>query len=609
MTNSTHAGKDASAHQHNSPDEASQINQTPDRLTRALEALSQREQRHAFLLQMSDTLRPLVDPQLILKEAARVLGQFLGANRVGYAETQSDPQLVAVTRNFTQGVSSIEGIYRYQDYGPDLLHSMQRGQTVVRHDIAHDPTLTDSEKQAHALLQLGASLNVPLVKQGHLVAILFVHYQQAHIFSTDEVALAQETAERTWAYLEQARSEAALRESQQQLSAIVNQASVGIARTNPDGTFTFVNEQYSKQLGYESADLLGRRMQEFTHPADLTRNLELFHRLDRYGEPFEIEKRYVRKDGSLIWVHNHVSAIRNAVGEISQLMAVSVNITGRKEAELALATSEARYRALAGELEERVQVRTQELLQANQELKRSNENLQQFAYVASHDLQEPLRKIQAFGDLLKGRQGALSRDEIGYIERMQSAASRMGILIRDLLAFSRFSIQSASEERVALKEVVEQVLSTLELVIAETKAKIEISPLPTVQGDATQLTQLFQNLLGNALKFHQPSVAPLIHIRSHTLEAGELPATVKPRRASKVYYQIDVVDNGVGFDVKYVDRIFQVFQRLHGRSQYTGTGIGLAICERVVANHGGTITANSQPGQGSIFTIYLPGAR
>jgi PAS domain S-box-containing protein len=374
MANSSHQGKAPLVHSTKDTSQpTAQFEQTPDQLSqeqlhRTLEALHRSEQRHAFLLQQSDTLRPLGDPQLILDEAARVLGQFLGANRVGYAETQEDAQMAAVTRNFTQGVPPIEGIYRYRDYGPQLLESMQRGQTVIRPDIAHDPTLTQAEKQAHAQLQLGATLNVPLVKQGHLVAILFVHYQQAHAFSAHEVALAQETAERTWAYVEQVRSEVTLQQSQQQLSAIIHQATAGIARTDPDGTFTFVNEQYCQQIGYESAELLGRRMQALTHPDDLARNQSLFDRLGQYGEPFEIEKRYVRKDGTLIWVHNHVSAIRNPTGEITQLLAVSVDITARKQAEEALAASEARYRALAGELEERVQVRTGELQQANQEL-------------------------------------------------------------------------------------------------------------------------------------------------------------------------------------------------------------------------------------------------
>ncbi|GAB3281800.1 hypothetical protein GCM10027347_57660 [Larkinella harenae] len=570
-----------------------------------MEALRQREQRNAFLLLMSDTLRSLVDPDIILNEAASVLGHFLGANRVGYAEAQADTELVAVTRNFTQGVPAIEGIYRYQDYGPALLRSMQQGQTVIRPDIANDSTLTEAEKRAHAQLQLGASLNVPLVKQGHLVAILFVHYQQAHPFTADEVALAQDTAERTWAYVEQARSEAALRESQGQLSAIINQTTAGIVRTDPDGTFTFVNKQYCQLLGYEPGDLLGHRMHEFTHPDDLARNLKLFHRLVEQGEPFEIEKRYVRKDGSLVWVHNSVSAVRNPAGDVTQLLAVSVDITDRKQAEMALAASEARYRTLASELEERVNVRTRELLQANHDLKRSNDNLQQFAYVASHDLQEPLRKIHSFSALVRQHLGdQLDPITSDYLDRIQKSSARMSTLIQDLLSYSRISIQQQRFELLSLDALVGSVLETLSLEIEQRKARIQVDSIPAVTGDARQLSQLFQNLLSNAIKFTPAGQVPQVQVTYCQRPGDELP--VHLRMTASVYHQINVSDQGIGFDPKYLDRIFQVFQRLHGKNEFPGTGVGLAICQRVVEDHGGGITAHSRPGEGATFSVYLP---
>ncbi len=240
------------------------------------------------------------------------------------------------------------------------------------------------------------------------------------------------------------------------------------------------------------------------------------------------------------------------------------------------------------------------------QLERSNENLQRFAYVASHDLQEPLRKIQQFGDLLRDQYGPHLGEGIDYLHRMQSAASRMSILIKDLLAFSRLSTQPETSAPVALEDVVDRVLTTLEIAILETKAEVRVESLPTIQGDVVQLSQLFQNLLSNALKFHQPDVPPLIHIRSRWLAADHLPKGVNPLRNAIAYYQIEVADNGIGFEEKYLDRIFEVFQRLHTRRQYAGTGIGLAICEKVVANHGGAITASSQPGQGATFRVYLP---
>jgi signal transduction histidine kinase len=253
-----------------------------------------------------------------------------------------------------------------------------------------------------------------------------------------------------------------------------------------------------------------------------------------------------------------------------------------------------------------LQQRTAELARANSQLRGLNANLQEFAYVASHDLQEPLRKIQQFGDLLKTRYADSVGEGLIYIERMQSAAQRMSSLIKDLLDFSRISTQREISGSVSLPTVVEEVVSTLELQVEQLGAQIRVGPLPTVLGDASQLGQLFQNLLSNALKFHRPGQAPLIAIEGRWLSADQLPPGVKPGRAASAYHQIAVMDNGIGFEEKYVDRIFQVFQRLHGKSEYAGTGIGLAICEKVVANHGGAIKATSQPGQGATFAIYLP---
>ena len=310
-------------------------------------------------------------------------------------------------------------------------------------------------------------------------------------------------------------------------------------------------------------------------------------------------------------LHAHGKTVFDAHGKAIRLNGTARDITFQRQLQLAL--------------EHQVQQRTEELaavnkaLAANNEaleetnglLLRSNDNLQTFAYVASHDLQEPLRKIQQFGNLLTARQTALSGDELVYIERMQAAASRMATLIRDLLNFSRLATGRDPTRPVALSAVVDEVLITLELVLAETKAELKVDPLPTIQGDASQLVQLFQNLLSNALKFRRrdPSgvpIAPLIHITTDRVEGNELPPRVKPTRTATAYYRINIIDHGIGFEEKYLDRMFQVFQRLHGKGEFSGTGIGLAICERVVANHGGAITASSQPGQGATFSVYLP---
>lgn len=238
----------------------------------------------------------------------------------------------------------------------------------------------------------------------------------------------------------------------------------------------------------------------------------------------------------------------------------------------------------------------------SQQLARSNAELQQFASIASHDLQEPLRKIQAFGNRLQDKyRDVLNEQGRDYIERMQNAAHRMQTLIDDLLIFSRLTTRAQPFVPVVLAEVVTEVLSDLEVLIQQTKGRVEVGELPTISADPLQMRQLFQNLIGNSLKFHQVDEPPCVKISSQIIELQSIADAV-----DTTFYQITVEDNGIGFDLKYLDRIFQVFQRLHNRSEYEGTGIGLAICRKIVERHKGAIAAESQPGQGAKFMVTLP---
>jgi len=279
-------------------------------------------------------------------------------------------------------------------------------------------------------------------------------------------------------------------------------------------------------------------------------------------------------------------------------------------------SSQRKWGNLNQNLEQRVSSRTMELedeinerKKAEEELRhftarleRSNRELEDFAFVASHDLQEPLRKVQAFGDRLK----AVCADELSekglvYLERMQSAAGRMQTLIKDLLTFSRISSKAQPFVPLDLNKIAREVLSDMEVSIERQGGRVELGELQEVEADPLQMRQLFQNLIGNGLKFHKEDEPPLVKVY------GEI---IKERRGShghgKNLCHLVVEDNGIGFDEKYCDRIFTVFQRLHGRSEYEGTGLGLAVCRKIVERHSGTITAQSEPGKGSKFIITMP---
>lgn len=250
---------------------------------------------------------------------------------------------------------------------------------------------------------------------------------------------------------------------------------------------------------------------------------------------------------------------------------------------------------IAAELERRVDERTQELAEANQALQTSNRELEQFASVASHDLQEPLRKIEAFGDRLRTRSQTLDEQSREYLDRILTSASRMRVLINDLLTFSRVTTRAQPPRPVDLGKVAEEVVSDLEARLQQTGGEIKLGSLPRIEADPLQMRQLLQNLIGNGLKFHRPDVPPVVVVEGSVSQNGAGPVCI-----------LTVQDNGIGFEEIYLDRIFNLFQRLHGRNEYEGTGMGLAICRKIVEHHGGTITAESAPDQGARFIVTLP---
>lgn len=394
-----------------------------------------------------------------------------------------------------------------------------------------------------------------------------------------EKALAQQAQElgRSKDVLElhvQARTQE-LQKLQRRNESILNSAGEGIYGLDLQGRTTFVNPAAAKLTGWKVEELVGKP------------ESEVFCKAPTEGAaPGQTnhpgEQMFFRKDGSTF----PVEYVRSPIMEKDRLVGAVVmfkDITERKRTHDALARKAA-------------------------ELARSNSELEQFAYVASHDLQEPLRKIQAFGDRLKTKLDAMGLQEgREFLERMQSAAARMQRLINDLLTFSRVISKSQPLVPVDLSQVTKEVLSDLEVRIEQTKAHIDVGQLPTVQADPMQMRQLLQNLIGNALKFQPANGKPQIRIGAQTVRRpfnGEAAGG-----SEQEICELSIQDNGIGFDEKYSEKIFAMFQRLHGRNEYEGTGVGLAVCRRIADRHGGTISAKGKPGEGATFTVSLPLSR
>jgi signal transduction histidine kinase len=241
------------------------------------------------------------------------------------------------------------------------------------------------------------------------------------------------------------------------------------------------------------------------------------------------------------------------------------------------------------------------------ELKRSNASLEEFAYAASHDLQEPLRKIYTFSDRLQQElNGQLNSTQKMMFERIGNATMRMRNLIDDLLAYSEVGAQANANSIVNTNAIVDQVLQDLESLIQDTHTKITRSLLPPLRGDERQLRQLFQNLIGNAIKYHSPDREPVVSIVCHEINRHDALLAPHAQLSGKDAYLIEIIDNGIGFEQEQAEKIFQVFQRLHGRSEYQGTGVGLAIVQKVVQNHHGVVVAEGKPGKGATFRVFLP---
>ncbi len=363
-----------------------------------------------------------------------------------------------------------------------------------------------------------------------------------------------------------------LRKSEERYHQMIDEVEdYAIILLDPDGKIQNWNKGAEKIKGYSSEEIIGKSFELFYSADDTKHEIPKgLLREARLNGKATHEGWRVRKDGTRFWGSTVITALHDDDNQIIGYSKVTRDLTERKIAEDTL-------KSYAEKLEQ------------------NNAELEQFAYVASHDLKEPLRKIITFGDLLEANSASSMSDKNrDYITRMQSAAKRMMNLIEDLLSFSKINRQNEGYEVVDLNEIITQVVHDMDTSRYAHKPSIRVGKLPKIVARKSQMGQLFQNLISNSLKFNDKQ-NPEVLISAELSASDQVPSTT-----------IRVKDNGIGFEELYKKKIFDIFQRLHGRSEYTGSGIGLAICKKIVESHGGRIAAESEPGLGATFFITLP---
>ena len=399
----------------------------------------------------------------------------------------------------------------------------------------------------------------------------------------------------------QRRIAQALRESEEQFRSLVENVPDVTWRADAEGNLVYVSPNVRRICGYEPSELLGQRRFTRVHPEDAVEVRKRYSQLFAKGKEFSLRYRFRHKSGKWLWVHDRaqvagahatgvfsdVTKLRKLEDELKEYRAWLEDMVDERTHE-----AEAVNRQLLLEVAERQQAQ-QELERLAESLRRSNAELEQFAHVASHDMKEPLLLILAFAERLLAKWPEKFDGKAGeYLDRILKAAKQLQELVDDILQLSKVRSCERPFGVVSLDDLLQEVMADFEERIRQAQGNVWVGALTAIEGDKTQLRQLFQNLIANALKYRQADLPPKVEVKGR-----KLPGKI---------YEITVQDNGIGFEEKYAERIFQPFVRLHGRHEYEGTGIGLATCEKIVARHGGRISVRSRPGEGSIFIIRLP---
>jgi len=420
---------------------------------------------------------------------------------------------------------------------------------------------------AYRHAKIRAVISVPLYKGDRFVAGMAVHQTTPRQWRPDEVELLRLVASRCWESIERARIERELRASEEQFRTLANTISNLAWMAQPDGHIFWYNRRWYEYTGTTPEEMQGSGWERVHAPDKLPAVLESWKMSIGTGEPFEMVLPLRDADGMFRPFLTRVEPVKDARGRVSRWFGTNTDIAAQQKTQEALERS-------------------------NQELRRANEDLNQFAYSASHDLQEPLRMVSIYSELLRRKferkLGPLGDEYIGYTIQ---GALRMEQLVRDLLAYTQASdVAAEPSSTIDASEALDKALTGLQASLEGSNAKIIRGILPAVRMHEVHLEQLFQNLIGNAIKYRGE-------------ESPRIEVTAERRPGERLF---SIKDNGIGIDQKYREQIFGIFKRLHTADAYSGTGIGLAICQRIVERSGGRIWVESQPGQGSTFFFTIP---
>jgi PAS domain S-box-containing protein len=559
--------------------------------------LKSAEAKKDYLLKLSDAIKFLEDPVEIQYEAARILGEYLGANRAGYAEDMGDGERVALARNYNYGVPNIEGVCKYEDYGPQLIKELKAGNTVIRNDIANDPWLTYKEKEEHRILQLGATLNKPLLKRGRLKGILFVHFKEKHQFTDEEIAVVDETAERTWAAVGRARAEEALRKSEEnyklrlerevekRTTELVEQRHFTqlITDSTPDVFFVYdifkwkivyVNNGIKTTLGYSPADVYSadrKGFEQMLHPDDLKRRIvEMANMVHlKPGEVRESEFRIRDSEGKIHWLNVRdlfFKAGKN--GKTSHVLSICQDVTEKMEVLNAYRKEKNR----------------------SEELKRMNELMDTFVFAAAHDLKAPVSNLKLLTEIIEKSDDLDTKLSLQqkYAEVIDNLDHTITGLVK-VLAVEKDG--SSGVKNLVLSKIFSKVEAEFRDELQEIKPQINVdfSDCKSIVYIESYLFSIFRNMLSNAVKFRSEKRKLIIDIRSGY---------------EKNYIWLSFSDNGMGIELeRYGNDLFKPFKRFSSVAK--GSGLGLHLIKSIVTKNGGKVEVKSNKNEGTTFMIYM----